>query len=218
MTEYSSNNKRIVKNTLLLYIRMMFTMAVALFTSRVVLNALGISDFGIYNVVGGFIAMFTVLSGSFSNAITRFITFELGKKDSQRLNAVFCTGVNIQLIMSVVIVIAAEIIGLWFLNYHMSIPDDRLNAAHWVLQCAIGAFVLNLISVPFNAEIIAHEEMGAYAVISIVNAVLQLIIAYMLYLSPLDKLKTYSVLYLVVAFIIRTIYGIYCRRKYEECT
>ena len=151
MTEYSSNNKRIVKNTLLLYIRMMFTMAVALFTSRVVLNALGISDFGIYNVVGGFIAMFTVLSGSFSNAITRFITFELGKKDSQRLNAVFCTGVNIQLIMSVVIVIAAEIIGLWFLNYHMSIPDDRLNAAHWVLQCAIGAFVLNLISVPFNA-------------------------------------------------------------------
>ena len=218
MTEHSSNNKRIAKNTLLLYIRMMFTMAVALFTSRVVLNALGISDFGIYNVVGGFIAMFTVLSGSFSNAITRFITFELGKKDSQRLNAVFCTGVNIRLIMSVVIVIAAEIIGLGFLNYHMSIPDDRLNAAHWVLQCAIGAFVLNLISVPFNAEIIAHEEMGAYAVISIVNAVLQLIIAYMLYLSPLDKLKTYAVLYLVVAFIIRIIYGIYCRRKFEECT
>lgn len=154
----SDNNKRIAKNTLLLYVRMLFTMAVSLFTSRVILNTLGVEDYGIYNVVGGIVTMFTVLSGSLSSSISRFITFELGKGNIERLKTIFSTGVNIQLGMSVLIIIIAEAVGIWFLNAKMNIPADRMVAANWVFQCAILTFVLNLLSVPYNAAIIAHEK------------------------------------------------------------
>lgn len=212
-----SNNKRLAKNTMLLYIRMLFNMAISLFTSRIVLKALGVEDFGTYNVVGGFIAMFTALSGSFSSAITRFITFELGKNDTTNLNKVFCTGVNIQLTMSAIILVVSEIAGIWFLNYHMNIPTDRLVAANWVLQCSIGSFVLNLISVPYNAEIIAHERMGAFAAISICDIIMKLLIAYLLLISPFDRLITYAVLFLLVSLITRIAYGLYCKMKFVEC-
>ena len=214
----SDNNKRIAKNTMLLYIRMMFTMAVSLFTSRVILNTLGVEDYGINNVVGGIVTMFSVLSGSLSSSISRFITFELGKNNMERLKAVFSTGVNIQLGMSLLIVVLAEAVGIWFLNTKMNIPADRLEAANWVFQCAILTFVLNLLSVPYNAAIIAHEKMSAFAYISVVEVTLKLIIVYMLTISPFDRLKTYAVLLLCVGAIIRFIYGFYCKKHFEECT
>lgn len=217
-TQSSDNNKRIAKNTLLLYVRMLFTMAVSLFTSRVILNTLGVEDYGINNVVGGIVTMFSVLSGSLSASISRFITFELGKGNLQRLKTVFSTGVNIQLGMSLLVVILAEAVGIWFLNTKMNIPVERLNAANWVFQCAILTFVLNLLSVPYNAAIIAHEKMSAFAYISVVEVTLKLIIVYMLTISPFDRLKTYAVLLLLVGAIIRFVYGYYCKRHFEECT
>ena len=218
MSQTSDNNKRIAKNTLLLYVRMLFTMAVSLFTSRVILNTLGVEDYGINNVVGGIVTMFSVLSGSLSASISRFITFELGKGNLQRLKTVFSTGVNIQLGMSLLVVILAEAVGIWFLNTKMNIPVERLNAANWVFQCAILTFVLNLLSVPYNAAIIAHEKMSAFAYISVVEVTLKLIIVYMLTISPFDRLKTYAVLLLFVGAVIRFIYGYYCKRHFEECT
>lgn len=214
----SDNNKRIAKNTLLLYVRMLFTMAVSLFTSRVILNTLGVEDYGINNVVGGIVTMFSVLSGSLSSSISRFITFELGKGNIERLKTIFSTGVNIQLGMSVLIIIIAEAVGIWFLNTKMNIPTDRMVAANWVFQCAILTFVLNLLSVPYNAAIIAHEKMSAFAYISVVEVSLKLIIVYMLMISPFDRLETYAVLLLLVGAVIRFIYGYYCKRHFEECT
>lgn len=218
MSLQSNNNKRIAKNTLLLYVRMLFTMAVSLFTSRVILNTLGVEDYGINNVVGGIVTMFSVLSGSLSSSISRFITFELGKGNIERLKTIFSTGVNIQLGMSVLIIIIAEAVGIWFLNTKMNIPTDRMVAANWVFQCAILTFVLNLLSVPYNAAIIAHEKMSAFAYISVVEVSLKLIIVYMLMISPFDRLETYAVLLLLVGAVIRFIYGYYCKRHFEECT
>ena len=219
MTNQTSvNNKRIAKNTLLLYVRMLFTMAVSLFTSRVILNTLGVEDYGIYNVVGGIVTMFSVLSGSLSASISRFITFELGKGNFERLKTIFSTGVNIQIGMSVLIIAIAEVVGIWFLNTKMNIPTERLLAANWVFQCAIFTFVLNLLSVPYNAAIIAHEKMSAFAYISVIEVTLKLIIVYMLLISPFDRLGTYAVLLLLVGAAIRFIYGYYCKRHFEECT
>ena len=201
----SDNNKRIAKNTLLLYLRMFLTMAVSLYTSRIILNTLGVEDYGINNVVGGIVTMFTVISGSLSASISRFITFELGKDNIQRLKKVFSTGVNIQIGMSVLIVLLAECVGVWFLNTKMNIPPERLGAANWVFQCSILTFVLNLLSVPYNAAIIAHEKMSAFAYISILEVSLKLIIVYMPIISPFDRLKTYAVLFLCVGAIIRFI-------------
>lgn len=199
----SENTKRIAKNTILLYVRTLFTMFVTLYTSRVVLNTLGIDDYGIYNVVGGFVAMFAVLSSSLSNAISRFLTYELGHGDKNRLNLIFCTGVNIRIGMSLLIVVVCEAIGIWFLNCEMSIPTDRLYAANWVLQLCMLTFCVNLISVPYNAAIIAHEKMDAYAYISILEVLLTLGVVYLLVMSPIDKLITYSILLFLVKLFIR---------------
>ena len=180
MSQATDNNKRIAKNTLLLYIRMLFMMIVSLYTSRVILDALGVEDFGIYNVVGGVVAMFSVISGSLSASISRFITFELGKGDQSKLNKIFSASVTIQILLSLIVVILIEIVGVWFLNSKMIIPADRILAANWVLQFSVVTFVINLISVPYNASIIAHEKMSAFAYISILEAIGKLIIAYLI--------------------------------------
>lgn len=216
MPETSANNKRIAKNTLLLYVRTLLIMLVTLYTSRVVLNTLGVSDYGIYNVVGGVVAMFSVIFGSLSSSISRFITYELGHGDFDRLKRIFTTSVNIQIGISFVILILAETFGLWFLNTKMNIPANRITAANWVLQCSLATFVINLISVPYNACIIAHERMSAFAYISILEAVLKLTVVYMLLISPYDKLSTYAVLLVIVALLIRLTYGKYCKRHFEE--
>ena len=213
----SDNNKRIAKNTLLLYFRMLFMMVVSLYTSRVILNALGVEDFGIYNVVGGVVAMFSVISGSLSAAISRFITYELGKGDQSKLNRIFSASVTIQLLLSLIIVILIESVGVWFLNAKMTIPEDRMNAANWVLQFSIITFVINLISVPYNAAIIAHEKMSAFAYISILEALGKLAIAFMIMWSPIDKLIYYAVLMGTIAVIIRLTYGRYCSKHFTEC-
>lgn len=211
------NNKRIAKNTLLLYFRMFFTMMVSLYTSRVVLNTLGVDDYGIYNVVGGVVAMFTIISGSLSSAISRFITFELGRNNTKKLKIIFSTSVNIQIILALGICVLAEIGGVWFLNYKMNIPADRMVAANWVLQCSIVTFMVNLISIPYNATIIAHERMKAFAYVSILEVGLKLIVVFTLYISLFDKLITYALLLLLVAIIVRLVYGYYCKKNFAEC-
>ena len=217
MASIADNNKRIAKNTLLLYFRMLFLMAVSLYTSRVILNALGVEDYGIYNVVGGVVAMFSMISGTLSAAISRFITFELGKKDKDRLKVVFSSSVTIQLGLAFLIILFAEPIGIWFLNYKMVIPIERLEAANYVLQLSIVNFVINLISIPYNATIIAHERMSAFAYISIAEALGKLLIAYMVVVSPIDKLVFYAILMCIVSIVIRLIYGAYCKKHFEEC-
>lgn len=196
---------------------MLFSMIIALYTSRLIIQRLGVSDYGIFNVVGGFVSMFTILSGSLSAAISRFITYELGKGNIEKLRLIFCTGVNIQLLMSLVIIVIGESIGIWFLNFHMNIPEGRMLAANWVFQFSLLAFVLNIISVPYNAEIIAHEKMSAYAWISILDISLKCFIVYLLAWAPYDKLISYSVLYAAEAFLIRILYGSYCQHAFQEC-
>lgn len=193
-------------------------MAVSLYTSRVVLNALGVEDFGIYNVVGGVVAMFSVLSGSLSAAISRFITYELGKGNQENLNKIFSSAVTIQLGLAGIIILLAETIGIWFLNVKMNIPEVRMEAANWVFQFSILTFAINLISVPYNASIIAHEKMSAFAYISILEAVGKLFIAYLITITPMDKLIFYAILMCVVALIVRFTYGNYCKRHFCECT
>lgn len=212
----AKENKRIAKNTFFLYIRTILIMVVSLYTSRLVLNTLGVEDFGVYNAVGGVVAMFAVISGALSNAISRYVTYGIGQGDKERLKIVFCTSVNIQIVISIIVLILCEIGGLWFLNYKMNIPSDRLVAANWVLHCSLLTFVVNLISVPYNACIIAHEHMHAYAYISIIDALLKLIVAYLLIVSPVDKLIVYSVLLLCASLCVRLLYGFYCGRHFEE--
>lgn len=218
MNNSSENNKRIAKNTLLLYFRMLFMMAVSLYTSRIVLNALGVEDFGIYNVVGGVVAMFSLLSGSLSTAISRFITYELGKEEQGNLNKIFSSAVTIQITLAAIIILFAELIGVWFLNTQMTIPVSRITASNWVFQISLLTFVINLISIPYNASIIAHEKMSAFAYISILEAIGKLITAYFISISPIDKLIFYSFLMCVIALIIRFTYGYYCRKHFDECT
>ena len=218
MNKQQANNKRIAKNTLLLYFRMLFLMVISLYTSRVVLLALGVDIFGIYNVVGGLVAMFSMLSGSLSAAISRFITYELGTGNKEKLEKIFSSAVTIQFFLGAVIVLLAETVGVWFLNVKMVIPVDRMVAANWVLQFSILTFVVNLISVPYNAAIIAHERMSAFAYISIVEATGKLAIAYLIQITPFDVLIFYSILQAAIAFLLRLIYGIYCKRYFEECT
>lgn len=217
MTTQQENTKRIAKNTLILYVRTLFTMLVSLYTSRVILNTLGVSDFGICNVVGGVVAMFSVISNSLSSSISRFITFELGHGDINKLRRIFSTSVNIQIGIALIIVILAECIGVWFVNNKLNIPRDRLVAANWVFQCSLLSFATGLISVPYNACIIAHEQMSAFAYMSILETILKLVIVYMLLISPYDKLISYSILFFIVAIIMRIIYGWYCKSRFVEC-
>lgn len=214
----SESNKRIARNTLLLYCRTFLTMLISLYTSRIVLDILGIENYGIYNVVGGVVAMFSVISNSLSSAISRFISYELGTRNTQRLKLVFSTSINIQLIISFIIVIIGEIVGVWFINYKIQIPIERLTAANWVFQCSLLSFVINLVSIPYNACIIAHERMKVFAYVSILEVILKLIIVYSLLLSPFDKLITYAILLVTVALLIRIIYSLYCKQQFSECT
>jgi len=193
-------------------------MVISLFTSRINLQSLGVENFGIYNVVGGVVAVFSVFSGSLSVSVSRFITFELGKGNQEKLKRVFSTAVTIQIFLAVCIVILAEIIGIWFLNNKMNIPADRMNAANWVMHFSIFAFAFNLISVPYNAAIIAHEKMSAFAYVSVFEVLAKLGITYYLFISPFDKLKTYAVLLFALSIVLRLIYGVYCKRKFQECS
>lgn len=216
MQDTTANNKRIAKNTLLLYIRTLFIMLVTLYTSRVVLNTLGVTDYGIYNVVGGVVAMFGFINGSMSSATQRYITFALGKGDKEKLQKVFSTALQIHVFIAILIIILGETVGLWFMHTQMQIPADRMDAAFWVLQCSIVSTAVMIISVPYNSDIIAHEKMSAFAYISILEAVLKLAIVFALVLSPFDRLIFYAFLILAVQLLIRSCYSHYCNRHFEE--
>lgn len=211
------NGRRIARNAVLLYFRMFLLMLIGLFTSRVVLRELGVDDYGIWNAVGGVVTMFTFVTTSISSAISRYLAYELGRSDEERLRKVFATGMLVQLLLCIVLAVLVETLGLWLLNEKMVIPEPRLGAARFVLHCSLGVLVLNMLSVPFNAAIIAHERMAAFAYISVGEAVLKLLIAVLLSVSVFDKLETYALLMLAVALTVRLAYGIYCRRSFAEC-
>lgn len=201
---------------MMLYLRMFLTMAVSLYTSRIILNTLGIEDFGIYNVVGGFVTMFAFLNSSMASATQRFLSFEIGRKDSVKLGNVFSMSVNIHFIIAFVILIFAETVGLWFLNTQLTLPPDRMVAAQWVYQFSILALMVNMVSVPYNAIIIAHERMNVFAWVSIAEVSLKLLIVFMLQWFGFDKLKLYAILIFAVTLIIRMVYGVYCNKNFKE--
>ena len=217
MDRKSSQTRRIARNTLMLYVRMLVLMLVGLYTSRVVLDALGENDFGIYDVVGGVVAMFTIISGSLNSAISRFITFELGKTDGQRLNKVYSTAVLIQLVIAAVVVSVAEPVGLWFISNEMTIDPSRIPAARTVLHFSLASFVINMMSVPQMASITAHEKMSAYAYIGLLDGFLRLGAAVLISRSSSDRLVLYAALMTMTVLLVRMAYGLYCRRYFPEC-
>lgn len=212
----NEKNKRIAKNTMLLYIRMLFTMAVSLYTSRVIMNTLGISDFGIYNIIGGVIILFSFLNNAMSSATQRFLNFEIGKNDLVQLKKIFSVSVNVHITIALIVVIFSETIGLWFVNTQLNLPVERINAANWVYQFTILTFIINIIQVPYNATIIAHERMSFYSYVSIIDVILRLLVVVLLQYLEYDKLKLYAILLSTVAFIIIITYKIYCNKKFES--
>ena len=204
------------KNTLLLYFRMLLIMVVSIYTSRAVLYTLGVEDFGIHNVVGGIVSMFVFLNGAMLSCTQRYITFALGKGDMENLKKVFSNSVIIHAIIAGLVIVLAETIGLWFLYNKMVIPEPRFNAAFWVFQCAVLSTAVYILSVPYNAAIVAHEKMSAFAYISVVEAVSKLAVVYLLTVVNFDKLILYAVLLLAIQIAIRAVYSGYCRRHFEE--
>lgn len=216
---HRENTKRIAKNTLMLYVRMLFSMLVSLYTSRVVLQALGVEDYGINNVVGGLVAMFSLISNSLSASVSRFLTFELGRGDMERLKETFSTSLLIHLVLAGIVFILAESVGVWFLNTQMTIPAGRLYAANWVFQASILSFMFGLSSVPYNASITSHERMSAFAYIGMLDVVLRLLIVLFIAYAPFrfDRLIVYSLLTVGVGMALQCIYLWYCRKNFEEC-
>lgn len=193
---------------------MLLTLGVTLYTSRVVLHELGIEDYGIYNVVGGVVTLFSFLSGAMSSATQRFFSFEIGRNDIPQLHNVFKMSFNIYVLIIVVVIIFAETLGLWFLNSQLVIPPERLDAANWVFQCAIFSFCCTIMGVPYNACIIAYEKMSAFAYISIVDVFLKLGIVFLLEMNWGDRLEVYAILTALVSFIIWCCYYLYARRSF----
>lgn len=201
---------------MMLYIRMIFTMAVALYTSRIVLNVLGVSEYGIYNVIGGVVMMFSSINTTMATAVQRFMNFEMGKKNFKGLNDIFNTSVIIHIFIAVIVFVLLETLGVWFLNTKMNIDPSRMEAANWVLQFSIFAFIVTILSVPYDAVIIANEHMQAFAIISIIEVSLKLFIAFSVSWFDFDKLKLYAVLTFAVSLILRIIYGSYSKRHFAE--
>lgn len=216
MTSTQENNRRIARNTLLLYARMLLLMGIALYTSRVVLDALGVVDYGVSNVVGGIVTMFSFVNMAMSSATQRYVTFALGQGDLVRLRRVFGTSLQIHMLIAVLVVLLGESVGLWFLCRQMQVPPERLHAAYWVLHCSVANAAIAMASVPYNALIVAHERMSAFAYISIVEGVLKLAVACLLVWLPVDKLILYSLLLLAVQLLVRLCYTSYCGRHFPE--
>ncbi len=210
------NNKRIAKNTLLLFVRMLFSMAVSLYTTRAILKILGITDFGIYNVVGGVIVFFGFLNQTMSTTTSRFITTELGKNNAESLHKVFCMSMNFHLAIALLTLIVGETVGLWFVTHQLVIPSERLHAALWLYHATVLSTCVGMLNVPYNAAIIAHECMGAFAYISTLQVFIKLIIVLALPYFQADRLIMFSVLTVLTTLIIQLIYWQYSYRKFKE--
>lgn len=217
MPPSAENNKRIAKNTLMLYFRMLVMMAVSLYTSRVVLDTLGVSDYGIYNVVGGFVTMFSLISGAMTTATQRFLSFAIGEGKTKEVTSLFSTAVIIHIGLALIILIAGETIGVWFVANKMNFPPGRYTAAIWVFEFSLLTFLVSVINVPYNAAIIAYEKMSAFAYISIIEVVLKLVIVYLLLITPFDRLIFYAILMAVVQLGVQLIYASYTHRKIKTC-
>ena len=214
---YQSSTKRIAKNTLMLYFRQILILLVSLYTVRVVLNTLGAEDYGIYNVVAGVVTMFSFLSGAMATASQRYFAFEMGRGNEEGLQKVFSVTMTIYVLLALIIVVLAETVGLWFVNTRLVIPAQRMTAARWIYQFAILSFMVTLLTTPYMASIIAHENMNVYAYVSIVEATLKLGIVFVLRVLPYDKLIVYGILLLIVACVNTGLYRGYCKRRYAEC-
>ena len=209
--------KVVAKNTIILYFRLLFTMAVSLYTSRVVLDTLGVSDYGIYNVVGGFVTMFSLISGAMTTATQRFLSFAIGEGKTKEVTSLFSTAVIIHIGLALIILIAGETIGVWFVANKMNFPPGRYTAAIWVFEFSLLTFLVSVINVPYNAAIIAYEKMSAFAYISIIEVVLKLVIVYLLLITPFDRLIFYAILMAVVQLGVQLIYASYTHRKIKTC-
>lgn len=216
MGEAVVDNKRIAKNTILLYFRMIFLMLVSLYTSRVILKALGVEDYGIYNIVGGFVALLSFLNGAISASTSRYITFALGQNDETKLKKIISTCKLTHLIIASLVLVLGESVGIWFILNKLVIPETRMTAALWVYHCSIISTVVMIWSVPYNACIIAHEKMSAFAYISIYEAIMKLVIVFLLMTISLDRLILYALLLLGVQISVRIIYLWYCHHHFEE--
>ncbi len=216
MPDNSVDNKRIAKNTIFLYFRSILIMLISLYTSRIVLAALGVEDYGIYNVVGGVVTMFSMISGTLASATQRFITYALGEKDDEKSKRVFSNSLTLHIVLGLIIVMLLEIMGVWLLYNKLNIPSERIDVANIVLQCSIFTLFFNMVAIPYNAMIIAHEKMSAFAYISILEVGLKLAIALLLLSWDYDKLIFYAVLHLVTSVVLRSIYSIYSRRHFTE--
>ena len=200
----------------MLWLRMLLSIIVSIYTSRVVLQTLGVEDYGIYNVVGGVTAMFTFLNATMAGATSRFLTYEMGQGNSHRLQETFSSALIVHLGLALIVFIMAETVGLWFLTHKLVIPEDRMFAAHFVYQCTIISIFIKFTQSPYDATIVAHKEMNVYAYIELINAILKLAIVFLLLIGNFDKLILYAILLLLVTFMIAMIYRIYCVRRYQE--
>ena len=213
--EEKNTTKRIAKNTLMLYFRQILIMIVSLYTVRVVLNTLGAEDYGIYNVVAGVVVLFSFVNNAMATSTQRFLNFNLGKEDTEKTQQTYSSSLLIHIGIALIFVILAETIGLWFVNTKLNIPQERHSAAMWCYQFSIITTVFNILRVPYNAVIIAYEKMSFFAWVSIVEAVLKLLVVYLLIISPFDKLVAYVILLTLVSIIILFCYKIYCNKKFE---
>lgn len=212
-----SDNKRIAKNTVFLYIRQLVVMVVSIYTSRVILDVLGASDYGIYNVVGGIVTMMAFLNGALGSSSSRFLTYELGRGDQKQLNKTFSAALNLHICVALLVLILGETIGLWFFNEKLVIPDERMTAAFWVYQFSIITTMVSFTQVPYNASLIAHENMSIYAYVGLYEAISKLIIVYLLAVSPADRLITYGLLLMLNSIGIQMFYRYYTTKRFEEC-
>lgn len=216
MDNAAESNKRIVKNTLFMYLRMLLTMVVSLYTSRVVLRTLGVDDYGIYNIVGGVVVLFTFINSAMASGTQRHLSYELGKKDEGNITEVFSACLKIHFLLAAVIFILAETIGLWFLNTQMNFPASRMEAVNWVYQFSILGCVASIVRVPYNAAIVAYERMSFYAYMGIIEAVLKLVVVYLLLLFAMDKLILYSILMFAVILLITLWFILFCHKNFER--
>lgn len=213
----SEKTRQLAKNTIFLYIRMIVVLLVSLYTSRVVLNTLGFNDFGIYNVVAGIVVFLNFLQSALRNATFRYTTYEIGVGESNRISKIFSMSINAHVILSIAIFFFLELIGVWFLNNHLNIPKERIFAANWVFQLSLVVVCISIIRTPFESLILAYERMDFYAIISVLEAILKLTIAYVLLIIPFDKLISYTVLLAVVSIALLVSYIIYCFFVFKNC-
>lgn len=219
MADSKDNTRRIAKNTIYLYARSLFSLFVSLYSSRLILQALGVDDYGTYNVVGGFVSMFWLVSGSLSSAVTRFLNVEMGKGNQEELKKVFSMSLNIMLVLAIVVLLLTESFGIWFFHHKMNIPAGREEAAFWVFQFSVITVMSGFAIVPFNASIVAHEKMSIIAYLGIAEALLRLVIALFLCFGAIhgDTLILYALLWLIATLLLQGTAIVYCLRKFNEC-